>query len=317
VTQGILEAVSAVFVVQGSRISRTGSIGVAVSGRASTSTSMLRAADRALILAKQSGRSRWHLVHDVDPLHSDTDHLRLEHDLREALDRHQFILLYQPQVRLDDGVVCGFEALVRWQHPERGLLSPETFLDLMEASGLVVPLGRQILSMACAHIATTPDLPGPISVNVSAIELMEADWFTFFADTVKRFGIPADRLIVELTETTVLQMTTDARLAMAGIREMGAGLHMDDFGTGYASIGVLQQVPLTGLKLDRSFVTPLMQPTQADIDLVQSIATMAKGLHLEAIAEGIETPGQAALLRDAGWAIGQGYLYGKPVAGVS
>ncbi len=311
----VLEAVSAEIVVRGHRVSRTGSIGIAVSGPGSTSTTMLRTADRALARAKQAGRSRMVLLPDDSGPDAGTEHLGLEHELREALDGRQFTLRYQPQVRLSDGAVCGYEALVRWDHPVRGTIVPAAFMDVMESSGLVVRLGRQVLDLACAHIAATPALAGPVSVNVSAIELMEPDWLDHVTDTLERFEIPAGRLVVELTETTVLRLTTDARQALSGIRRLGVGLHIDDFGAGYASIGVLQQVPLTGLKLDRTFVAPLAAPTPSDVDLVRSIASLARGLRLDTIAEGIETAEQASLLREAGWEIGQGHLYGRPVPG--
>lgn len=308
----ILRTVASEIDVRGSRISRTGSIGIAMSAPGSTAISMLRAADDALTHAKNTGRSRTHVLRDGDRVDPAVEPLRLEHELRLALDERQFVLYYQPQVRLSDGTVCGREALVRWRNPERGLLSPAMFMDLMESSGLIVPLGRQILAMACNDIAGSPSRAVPISINVSAVELMEPDWFANFEQTVRRFDIPAGSLTVELTETTVLQLTPDASQALAGIRRMGVGLHIDDFGTGYASIGVLQQVPLTGIKLDRSFVAPLVDPTQSDLDLVRSIASLAHGLRLDAIAEGIETPEQARLLSEAGWQFGQGYLYGRP-----
>jgi diguanylate cyclase (GGDEF)-like protein/PAS domain S-box-containing protein len=308
----ILRAVATEQVIDGSRISRTGNVGIAVSQHGSTVTSMLRSADEALAVAIATGRSRWHLVPD-DPVEGDgVDSLRREHDLREALDERQFALHYQPQVRLADGEVCGYEALVRWQHPERGLLAPAEFMDLMESSGLIVDLGRQVLEMACADIVAAPQFSGPVSVNVSALEITEPDWLDHLTDTIRDSGVAADRLTIELTETTLLRLTPDAELALDSIRAMGMGLHIDDFGTGYASIGALQQVPLTGLKLDRTFVSALAEAGQADLDLVTSIASMAKGLRLEPIAEGIETPQEAALLQDAGWVYGQGYLYGKP-----
>ena len=204
------------------------------------------------------------------------------------------------------------EALVRWQHPERGLLSPAEFMDLMESSGLIIDLGRQILAQACSAIAGQPDIPGPVSVNVSAIEITEPDWITHVESTLREFDVPAEKITIELTETTLLRLTPDAKSALSTIRDMGMGLHIDDFGMGFASIGSLLQVPLTGLKLDRVFVDSLTNPTQEHVDLVGSIASMAKGLRLEPIAEGIETPQQAELLRQTGWVVGQGYFFGRP-----
>lgn len=308
----VLQAISAEIDVGGSRFSRTGSIGIAIASPASTVTSMLRSADHALATSLDTGRSRWHLVVDNEATDNDSGHIQREHDLREALDARQFVLHYQPQVRLTDGQVCGHEALVRWQHPERGLLSPGEFMDLMETSGLIIELGRQVLAQTCRDIAGHPDLPGPVSVNVSAIEVTEPDWITYVESTLREFNVPAEKITIELTETTLLRLTPDAKSALATIRDLGMGLHIDDFGMGFASIGSLLQVPLTGLKLDRVFVSALSNATQEQQDLVGSIASMAKGLRLEPIAEGIETAQQAELLRQAGWVIGQGYYFGKP-----
>ena len=310
--QRLLQAVAAETIVRGRRFARTGSIGIALSSRASTVTTMLRSADSALADAIQTGRSRWHISRDEAGNEHGAGRLEQEHELREALDNRQFVLLYQPQVRLHDGSVCGYEALVRWQHPERGLLPPSEFLDVMESSGLIVDLGRQVFAMACADIASHPNLPGPVSVNVSALDITEPDWITDVSEAIRRSGIPPERIAIEITETTLLRLTPDAQRALATVREMGMGLHIDDFGVGFASIGSLLQVPLTGLKLDRAFVSVLSRPTQADRDLVASIASMAKGLRLETIAEGIETTEQAELLREAGWDRGQGHVFGMP-----
>lgn len=308
----IVDVASTEIMVGGQRFARTASIGVAVAGPKSTVSTLLRSADEALAVARETGRSRWHVVRDDDPGGPAADSLQREHNLRVALDRSQFLLHYQRQVRLADRTVTGHEALVRWLHPSRGVLPPSEFMAVMESSGLIVELGRQVLAMACADIARSSVLRGPVSVNVSALELTEPDWFSYVLDTLRSFNVPAHRLTIELTETTLLQLTPDARDALASIRELGMGLHIDDFGMGYASIGSLMKVPLTGLKLDRVFVEALSDPTSAGHDLVASIASMAKGLRLEPIAEGIETPEQARLVEGAGWTHGQGYLFGRP-----
>ena len=307
----LLAEVSRERVLRGHRISRTGSIGIAVSKRHSTATSLLREADQALTEAKAKGRSRAHLLGSASGGTDALQYLQLEHGLRVALDERQFVVHYQPQVRLDAGAISGFEALVCWNHPERGLLQPVAFMDTMEASGLVVPLGQQVLDEVCAMIRRTPDLPGPISVNVSAVEFAEEGWLESFAETVRRHGIRPEHLVVELTETTVLRLTDDARRALTGVRDMGIGIHIDDFGTGFASVGVLQQVPVTALKLDASFTAGL-GADGSNLDLVRGIAGLAAGLGLDTIAEGIENAHQAELLRAAGWQHGQGFLFGRP-----
>jgi len=311
VAHDMLTAIAGEIVVRGQRISRTGSIGIAVSSRHSTATSMLRDADLALVTAKAMGRSRVH-VH-VPSFGGDAEQaIHLEHELREALDGNEFVVYYQPQVWLDTGLVCGYEALVRWDHPERGVLLPSLFMQTMESSGLVIQLGHQVLAQVCRRIATTSDLLGPISVNVSAVEFADADWFDVFARTVRESGIRPELLVVELTETTVLNLTDDAAAALAGVRALGIGVHIDDFGTGYASVGMLQSVPVTALKLDRSFIVPIQEGQAANVALLRGIAGLAEGMGLETIAEGIESAEQAELLRQAGWHVGQGFLFGRP-----
>lgn len=308
----VLAAVSREAVIQGHRVARTASIGIALSSRYSSPLSLLREADHALSRAKAEGRSRYYVLsqtaRDEDPF----AHFELEHELRGALDAHQFVLHYQPQVRLETGEIVGHEALVRWEHPTRGLLSPAHFMDTMEQSGLVVALGKQVIEQACRLLQEQPDLPGTISVNVSALELAEPDWPDLLRGLMDRYDVAPDRLVLELTETTMLQLTEDANRALRSVQDLGLGIHVDDFGTGYASVGLLRQVPVTALKLDRSFVEPLEVDGSDGLDLVRGVAGLAQGLGLETIAEGVETPRQWRMLQQAGWSVGQGYIFGRP-----
>ena len=308
----ILAAVSREAVIQGHRVSRTASIGIALSSRYSSPISLLREADHALSRAKAEGRSRYYVLsqsaRDEDPF----AHFELEHELRGALDARQFVLYYQPQVRLATGEIAGHEALVRWQHPARGLLSPAHFMDTMEQSGLVVVLGEQVIEQACRLLQQRPDLPGAVSVNVSALELAETDWPDRLRALLDCFSVDPSRLVLELTETTMLQLTDDANRALRSVQELGLGIHVDDFGTGYASVGLLRQVPVTALKLDRSFVDPLETDGDGGLDLVRGVAGLAHGLGLETIAEGVETERQWRMLQESGWEVGQGYLFGRP-----
>jgi EAL domain-containing protein (putative c-di-GMP-specific phosphodiesterase class I) len=190
-------------------------------------------------------------------------------------------------------------------------------MDTMEASGLVIILGRQVLEQVCEAIRSHPQLLGPISINVSAVEFGDPGWFDRFEATLRTHGVHPESLVVELTETTMLELTDDARAALDGLRAMGIGIHVDDFGTGYASVALLRGVAVTAIKLDRSFVAPLVDESSPGLDLVRGIAGLAAGLGMEAIAEGIETREQAALLLEAGWSIGQGYLFARPSADLS
>lgn len=308
----ILHAVSQELEVAGRRISRTGNIGAALSHPGISTVRLLQHADQALLDAENGGRSRWK-VSDTRSVEEDPfEPVDLEHELRVALDAGQFLLHYQPQMRLADRTLCGHEALVRWQHPERGLIGPGVFMATMETTGLITRLGRQVLAMACDRIRSSPYLAGPISVNVSAVELDDQGWLTNVIDTIRSSRIDPRLLVLELTETTALDLTGRAREALQSLRDLGVGIHIDDFGTGYTSVGTLLALPITAVKLDMSFAAPLRNPTDADISLVRAIATLAASLGLETIAEGIEDEEQARLLRDAGWSVGQGYLFGRP-----
>lgn len=291
------------------RFARTGSIGMALSEPGLTAAELLRDADLALVQAKADGGSRAHLW-DRAAARGGVDHLQREHELRVALAERQFVVHYQPQVRLSDRRVMGYEALVRWQHPTRGLVGPDEFIPVLEASDLILELGRQVVELVCSRIAADPAMP-PVSVNVSAQEFIDEGWLIGFLDIIDRHEVTPERLIVELTETATLQLTPAAQQALEGLRARGFGLHLDDFGTGYASISVLDRVPLTALKLDRSFVRSLGSGGDS-AELVRGIGGLAKGMRLEAIAEGIETEEQAQFLLESGWTYGQGYLFGRP-----
>lgn len=307
--QRLIEEAETERVLGGLRFARSACVGMALSEPGGTAATLLRDADQALVQAQATGTGRARLF-DSASRGDDQDPLQQEHALRVALAERQFVVHYQPQVRLSDRTVVGFEALVRWQHPERGLVAPGAFIPVMEQSGLIVELGHQVLDLVCADIADDPTLP-PISLNVSAREFTAHGWLEHFRTTVERHGVTADRLVVELTETTMLQLTPDAQEALDGLRALGFALHLDDFGTGYASISVLGSVPLTALKLDRDFVHD-MDADEDALELVRGIAGLAQGMRLDAIAEGVETEEQAQALLDAGWTFGQGYLFGRP-----
>jgi len=297
--------------VRGHRIVPTASIGIAISTSTSTPESLLRDADSALSQAKTTGRARWHFFDDT--MHAQAlARLTLEDQLREAITASQFVVYYQPIVALADAHVVGHEALVRWAHPTRGLLSPGEFLDVAETTGLITAIGAQVLDQVCALLAKHPDLPGPISVNVSAIQLARPDWLTSVRETLATHRVDPTRIVIEVTETAVLSLVDSARTALTSLRALGIGIHLDDFGTGYSSISVLRDLPVTGVKLDLSFVHDLTESDSQANALAEGVSGLVKGMHLTGIAEGIETPMQANILRDQGWEHGQGYYFGKP-----
>jgi len=290
----------------------TASIGIAVSTSTSTPESLLRDTDSALFRAKTTGQGRWQFFDDA--MHAQAvARLTVEDQLRDAITREEFVLHYQPIVALADAHVVGHEALVRWAHPTRGLLSPGDFLDVAEDSGLITAIGAQVLDQVCAMLAG-PDLPGPISVNVSAIQLAAPDWLSVVLDTLTRHGADPDRIVIEVTETAVLSLRDSALHALESLRELGVGIHLDDFGTGYSSISVLRDLPVTGVKLDLRFVHDLTtSPSQANA-LAHGLSGLVNGMHLTGIVEGIETEMQADILRTQGWECGQGYYFGRPAA---
>ena len=299
--------------VRGHPIVPTASIGIAVSTSTSTPESLLRDADSAMFRAKAAGRARWQFFDDA--MHAQAvARLTVEGELRDAIIRKEFVVYYQPIVALADARVVGHEALVRWAHPTRGLLSPGEFLDVAEDSGLITTIGAQVLDQACTLLAECPDLRGPISVNVSAVQLSSADWLRSVTDTLTAQRVDPARIVIEITETAALNMTEAALHALESLRGLGVGVHLDDFGTGYSSISVLRDLPVTGVKLDLSFVRDLTKGKSQANALAHGLSGLVKGMHLTGIAEGIETQMQANILRAQGWELGQGYYFGRPAA---
>jgi diguanylate cyclase (GGDEF)-like protein/PAS domain S-box-containing protein len=296
--------------VEGRRLVPSASIGIAMSAPGSTSTSLLRDADAAVFRAKAAGRSRWQFF-DVDMHAQALLRITVEEELRAALARHEFVVHYQPIVDLLDATVVGHEALVRWEHPARGLLAPDVFLPTAEESGLVVEIGDQVLDDVCALLAARPDLTGPVSVNRSPSEITRPGWKERFLAVAAGHGVDPRRLVVELTETAIMSVDAAAAQDLQSLRDLGVGIHVDDFGTGYSSIALLRDLPVTGLKLDRSFAGHMVEDRTARV-LAAGLAGLAEGLQLDAVAEGVETCEQAELLVAQGWRRGQGWLYGRP-----
>ncbi|MEZ5115223.1 MAG: EAL domain-containing protein [Candidatus Nanopelagicales bacterium] len=307
----IMIAINQEVSLQGHRVVPTASLGMTVSTARSTSATLLRDADAALYRAKSEGRARW-VFSDLRMHERAMARLTVEDGLRRALVEDGFEVHYQPVISLRDRTVVGHEALVRWRDPVRGLQLPGTFLQVAEETGLIVPLGELVLQKVCALLRDRPDLPGRMSVNVSAVQLARPEWAHRFAATLDEYGVPPDRLIVEITETAALTVLDSTRADLARLRDSGVGLYLDDFGTGYSSVAVLRDLPVTGLKLDASFVRALDRRDQASSALVTGMAGLVAGLGLAAVAEGIETADEEETLLVSGWGLGQGYLYARP-----
>ena len=275
---------------------------------------LMKHADLAMYQAKEAGRNA---VRFFDPeMHAAVvNRMTLEQDLRTALQENQLVLFYQVQVD-EHGQAVGVEALVRWQHPLRGLISPGEFIPLAEESSLILPLGQWVLRQACKQLAAWSKEPAhahlSIAVNVSGRQMLQADFVAQVLDTLTQTGAPALRLKLELTESLLLDNPQDTITKMTELKAHGVGFSLDDFGTGYSSLAYLRQLPMDQIKIDQSFVQNLVADPRATA-IVRTIVTLANNLGLSVIAEGVETPAQHESLRANGCFAYQGYLFGRPV----
>jgi EAL domain-containing protein (putative c-di-GMP-specific phosphodiesterase class I) len=235
--------------------------------------------------------------------------LELENALRRAVERDELRLHLQPEIAVESGAIVGFEALVRWEHPERGLLGPGDFVSLAEETGLIGAIGAWVLRQACVLAASwaTPGLL--ISVNVSARQLAGGDFTDLVATVLADTGLAPDMLCLELTESAVIE--SGAMATLEGLKRLGVRLAIDDFGTGWSSLGHLRRFPIDIVKLDRSFVSGLGHEPQ-DASIAAAIISLAHALGLSTVAEGIETGEQLAVLAALGCDLGQGYLFARP-----
>ncbi len=282
---------------------------------AATPEALFRCADSAMYRAKRLGRGEVQLF-GPELAAPRINRITIEADLRHALERGEFALHYQPRWRSADGAMAGVEALLRWRHPGRGLVSPAEFVPVAEETGLIVPIGRWVLEEACRQHAAWRraglEMPS-IAVNVSAAQFGTELFAVTLPDTLRRFGMSPASLELEITETVMMRQLDEAEAeAIASLRARGLRLLLDDFGTGYSSLSYLQRFPLDGLKIDRSFVARLPGARDARA-VVEAVVGLARALSLSDIAEGVETDAQARWLREAGCAELQGYLYARPM----
>jgi EAL domain-containing protein (putative c-di-GMP-specific phosphodiesterase class I) len=303
--------------LQGREVVVSASIGVALSLPQRGSHDLLREADLAMYRAKASGKARCVLFNPELDIHA-MERLELETDLRNALARAEFRVHYQPIISLGDDSIVGMEALVRWEHPERGLVQPLSFIPVAEETGLIIPIGQWVLEQACqqAHAWQTQfpsEHPLTISVNLSGRQLQHPDLVADVARVIGQAGLDPAALELEITESVVMQDAEATDATLRALKAIGIRLAIDDFGTGYSSLSYLKRFPVDTLKIDRSFVDGLGVDAQ-DTAIVHSVAALARALDLTVTSEGVETLAQHLLLKQLGCEHSQGYLYSRALA---
>jgi diguanylate cyclase (GGDEF)-like protein/PAS domain S-box-containing protein len=289
------------------------SIGIAIATGEEQPEDLIRDADAAMYRAKERGRARVE-VFDEELRQVAAERLATESALRRALEREELRVHFQPVISLADGALSGMEALVRWEHPERGLLMPGAFIDLAEETGLIVPLGEWVLHRACATLATWRERHGTdvqVAVNLSARHLQQPDLDVTVANVLKHTGIPGDRLVLEITESAVMETGAGVLATLAALKDLGVRLAIDDFGTGYSSLSHLHRFPIDVLKIDRAFISGL--GSGLDAPIANAIVSLAQALGLSTVAEGIEREEQRDAARSLGCDMAQGFLYARPL----
>ena len=308
----VTQAIEVPLVVEGHEVVPTVSAGLAMAEPGISPEALVRNADIAAYSAKQAGRARV-AVFTPTLQNSALSKLSIESELRTAIREGELVVHYQPVVELHSRTVVAFEALVRWQHPNRGLLLPEEFIAVCEEANLVVPLGAYVLSEACAFLAANPLFGGRVFVNASTRQMGEADLARFVTAALDDSGIEPHRLGLEITESGVLPAAHDAHADLNRITEMGVDLIVDDFGTGYSALSSVLQSPVAGLKLAREFTLRLGDRSTGD-RISTTIAALTRSLDMYGVIEGVETEAQYVLARQHGWTFGQGFLFGHAAA---
>ncbi len=311
----LIERIRAVYTIGETQLSPSPSVGISVfPDDGYGPDELLRRADAAMQQAKESGRGT-RLFYTPDMEGQPAEVLQQEHLLREAVFHDALELHYQPQVQVASGRLVGLEALVRWRHPQRGLVGPDDFIPLAESRGLITPIGRWVLREACRQLKAWHNeglALVPVAVNLSAIEFRQRDVAGEIARVLQETGLEPQYLEVEITETTLMQHAEHTRATLQALQAMGVAVTVDDFGTGYSSLTYLKRYPLDKLKVDRSFVADT--PADGDdVAIVTAIVQLARSLQLQSVAEGVQTPEQLTLLQSLGCELAQGFGIAPPM----
>jgi diguanylate cyclase (GGDEF)-like protein/PAS domain S-box-containing protein len=306
------------FNLSGHEVFTTASIGIALSASGyEAAEDLIRDADTAMYRAKALGKARYEMFDTAMHAHAKAL-LELETDLRRAVERTEFRLHYQPLISLETGRITGFEAVVRWEHPVHGLIGPAAFIPIAEETGLIIPIGRWVLRQACRQMRAWqdryPDLEDlTVSVNLSGRQFAQPSLVEEIDQALKETGLDPQRLRIEITESVVMENAANAMAMIDQLRALRVKIDVDDFGTGYSSLSYLQRFDLDHLKIDRSFVSKIDGPGTENTEIVRTIVTLAHHLGMDAVAEGVETADQLALLRQLGCQTVQGYLFAQPL----
>jgi diguanylate cyclase (GGDEF)-like protein/PAS domain S-box-containing protein len=315
VAQKVLESISRPIDVDGHELFITTSIGIALFPDDGMDTeTLLKNADRAMYRAKEMGRNNYQFA-TRGAVEASAGRLSLERSLHHAFDRQEFVVYYQPMIEIDSRRVVGAEALIRWRHPDVGLMSPDEFIPIAEDCGLIFPIGEWVLRTACAqmkswHRAGHQELH--VAVNLSARQFQQHDLNSMIERILQETGLPAQALDLEITESTAMQNAEMSLGIMLRLKQMGVRISIDDFGTGYSSLSYLKRFPIDTLKIDQNFVRDLTQGS-SDGEIITAVISMARALKLKVVAEGVETEEQLAFLRSQHCETIQGFLYSRPL----
>jgi len=311
----ILQALSTPYLIEQHDLHVTVSIGIATYPDDGTEAEgLMKNADLAMYSAKESGRNNYKFFKPEMNARA-VERQFIENGLRQAIERQEFVLHYQPKINLETGAIIGAEALMRWHHPQRGLVSPAQFIPVAEECGFIVPIGKWGLRETCWQTRAWQDEGLPplrVAFNISAVELRNKDFIGNVQAIMTETGLDPRYLELELTETFLIENSESTATVLQALKDMGIQLSLDDFGTGYSSLSYLKRFPIDTLKIDQSFVCDLTTDSD-DASIISAVISMGKNLHMGVIAEGVETKEQLAFLREEHCPEGQGYYFSRPV----